>query len=127
MVWVNGIRKLTERGEEMVKAVRFCVHYWTRPGQNIVLVGSDDALGAWDLSRGLRLGHNGGGDWTLEVRLSEQVEVEGWEYKYVVVDDHSNSSIWEAGSNHTIASSTFSPSTDVVEMRDTFQVCTEKD
>lgn len=108
--------------QEMVKSVRFSVHYWTQPGQNIVLTGSSPELGEWKLESGLRLGHLGGGQWTIEVALPANAEVGKWEYKYALVDDHHSTHFLEAGPNHRVPSIHSSSADSIIEVRDTFQV-----
>lgn len=103
----------------MAKTVRFSVHYWTQPGQNLVVTGNAVALGEWDIQRSLRLGHLGGGQWTLEVSAPANEQVGNWEYKYALVDDHHHTSFLEAGPNHHVPSTSGITN---VEVRDTFQV-----
>lgn len=103
----------------MAKTVRFSVHYWTQPGQNLVVTGNAVALGEWDIQRSLRLGHLGGGQWTLEVTAPANEQVGNWEYKYALVDDHHHTSFLEAGPNHHVPSTSGASN---IEVRDTFQV-----
>jgi len=106
----------------MLKSIRFTVHYWTEPFQNVVLVGDTPLLGAWDVRHGLHLGHLDNGQWILEVILPGDFDAEAVEYKYVLVDDSHNLSFWEAGPNHVLSLKHSVVSNGVVEIRDTFQV-----
>ena len=106
----------------MLKAIRFAVHYWTEPFQNVVLVGDTPLLGSWDVHHGLHLGHLGNGQWIIEVVLPSDFEAEDVEYKYVLVDEAHNVSFWEAGPNHVLSLKHSVVSNGVVELRDTFQV-----
>lgn len=105
-----------------MKTVRFSVHYWTQPGQNLLVTGSSPALGEWDIQRGIRLGHLGGGQWTLEVSVPANEEAGEWTYKYALVDDHHHTNFLEAGPNHSIPKSADSSSVSILEVRDTYQV-----
>lgn len=49
--------------------VTFKLHYDTRLGQELFIVGSDPMLGAWDCDKALRMRWTGGGVWAGNVEL----------------------------------------------------------
>jgi hypothetical protein len=106
----------------MLKSVRFSLHYGTRPNQNIVVVGEHHLFGEWDVQRGLRLGHLGGGQWMLEVVLPSEFNLEQLPYKYVLVDDSNGAQFWEAGPNRLVTVKHSVVPNGLLELRDTFQV-----
>lgn len=49
--------------------VRFTLHYQTRFGENVCLLGSHEKMGAWDHSRAVNLNYGEGGIWSVELEL----------------------------------------------------------
>ena len=71
-------------------------------GQSLAIVGSHPALGDWNAARYLRMEYLGQYDWMLSVNVDAVLLP--LEYKYVIIDDSSNSLIaWEEGDNRTTA------------------------
>lgn len=69
-------------------------------GQSLAILGSHPALGDWNASRFLRMEYLGRFDWMLSVNVDAILLP--IEYKYVIIDDHTNSLIaWEEGDNRT--------------------------
>jgi hypothetical protein len=78
------------------RIIEFNIHYSTNFEEKIVLVGSTNALGSWEVNRGINLEWTEGNIWKGKVEL----QVEHSEYKYVCVS--SDSCRWEEGENHSI-------------------------
>ena len=69
-------------------------------GQSLAIVGSHPALGDWNAARYLRMDYLGQYDWMLSVNVDAVLLP--LEYKYVVIDDATNSLVaWEEGDNRT--------------------------
>ena len=69
-------------------------------GQSLAVVGSHPALGDWNAARYLRMEYLGRYDWMLSVNVDAVLLP--LEYKYVVVDDATNTLVaWEEGNNRT--------------------------
>ena len=69
-------------------------------GQSLAIVGSHPALGDWNAARYLRMEYLGQSDWLLSVNVDAVLLP--LEYKYVVIDDATNSLVaWEEGDNRT--------------------------
>ncbi|KAH3760508.1 dual specificity protein phosphatase 1 [Pelomyxa schiedti] len=87
----------TSTRAEEEKLVEFSVHYVTRYGQDLHIVGSSDALGTWKATEGNKMHWTEGGMWKARLPLKgKQVE-----YKYVVVDhEEAESNVhWESCTN----------------------------
>ncbi|MBK8013543.1 MAG: hypothetical protein IPK13_19585 [Deltaproteobacteria bacterium] len=71
---------------------------FTRVGQNVHVVGSTDALGAWDPLRSVRLSGRTFPTWTRTVALPQGELVK---FKAIIVDTNNNNTVtWESGANH---------------------------
>ena len=71
-------------------------------GQSLALLGSHPALGNWNSARFMRMESIGQFDWMLSVNIDAVLLP--IEYKYVIVDDATNSLLaWEEGDNRTTA------------------------
>jgi 4-alpha-glucanotransferase len=69
-------------------------------GQSLAILGSHPALGDWNASRFLRMEYLGRFEWMLSVNVDAILLP--IEYKYVIIDDKTNSLIaWEEGDNRT--------------------------
>lgn len=95
--------------------IRFRVSAWAvRPGDRVVVVGSTEELGLWDVSKGIVL--NEKGDDVVDdechfpnveghMLLRRAEASSGVEYKYVIVpSDATSKVIWESGANRRIQS-----------------------
>lgn len=75
-------------GSQVTMEVHFQVEYWTTWGQNLVLVGSSDALGKWDATRSRQMVCHHEGDstlvWALSVSIPAPCRID---YYYAVVDE----------------------------------------
>ena len=76
--------------------VDFEIHYEAVFGQEVQLLGSHDALGAWDQGRAVTLSWNQGDVWTASVELPAGGI---FFYKYVVRDSEGRTVRWQDGSN----------------------------
>ena len=74
----------------------FFVRYETSFGQSIIIVGSSEELGAWDLFKGVQMKWSPGHLWTAKI-LIRNIPAE---YKYVCFSDQE--SVWERGKNRKI-------------------------
>lgn len=86
-------------GSKTSNSVTLCfkIPYYTEWGQNILLCGSEPALGAWNVKRGLLLKPSHYGD---ELIWSSTLGVPAgfsFEYSYYVVDGDKNVLRWEGG------------------------------
>eukprot|EP01125_Pyxidicula_operculata_P002210 TRINITY_DN12120_c0_g1_i1.p1 TRINITY_DN12120_c0_g1~~TRINITY_DN12120_c0_g1_i1.p1 ORF type:complete len:935 (+),score=194.70 TRINITY_DN12120_c0_g1_i1:47-2806(+) len=80
----------------MTNTLRFRLEYFTQPGESISVVGNNDVLGSWDISKGYRLTWKGKGMWEGLVNFKEEgVDLE---YKYVL-QTPDGSYVWEGGKN----------------------------
>lgn len=70
----------------------------TRPGEDVVLVGSHPAFGSWDLEGALPLSWSDGHVWRASVEVAP--DCDSLEYKAVVVSG--GSPMWEKGSNQKV-------------------------
>ena len=69
-------------------------------GHSLALLGSHPAMGSWSTARYLRMEYLGQYDWMLSVNVDAVLLP--LEYKYVVIDDATNSLVaWEEGDNRT--------------------------
>jgi 4-alpha-glucanotransferase len=78
----------------------FEIHYHTMPGQNMVVCGSADALGNWELTNALNLNYTHDGRWSAEIEIDS--EIEKIEYKYCLVDENTGAK-WEWGKNRFLS------------------------
>lgn len=68
------------------------------PGQKLALIGSQPALGNWDVNRSLHMNRGGLNEWILSI--SAEGLYLPFEYKYVVLDEKSGELVaWEDGDN----------------------------
>lgn len=88
--------------------VSFVIPYDTQPGQNLLVVGEDSALGNSNPTQGFRLTFTAPNLWTGTVKISKPQ----LEYKYVL--DHHGSHGYEFGDNRVVDLSGHS----TVELRD---------
>jgi hypothetical protein len=72
-------------------AVTFKLNRKVNFGQELVLVGSTDALGGWELARAPHMTWNDGDVWTATIELPAGTHVE---YKFALWDPH-NPPVWE--------------------------------
>ncbi|WP_407917925.1 carbohydrate-binding module family 20 domain-containing protein [Kitasatospora sp. NE20-6] len=91
----------------------FAVTATTVVGQNIYVVGSNAALGAWDTSAALLLSSASYPVWKLDVALAAGT---AFEYKYIR-KDASGAVTWESGANRTATV----PASGAVTLNDTFR------
>ena len=71
-----------------------------KKGQSLAILGSHPALGDWNSARFLRMEYLGNFDWILSVNVDAVLLP--LEYKYVIVDDATNSLVtWEEGDNRS--------------------------
>lgn len=78
----------------------FEIEYHTKPGQNIAVCGSIDALGNWNQSNAIQLHYKFDGKWSAEIDLND--EPEKIEYKYCLIDEFDNAH-WEWGKNRFLS------------------------
>lgn len=79
--------------------IHFNIHYLTRPGENICVSGSSEALGNWDLSKAVFLNFSSFGYWSVVLDLPQ--EEGAFEYKYFLKNDSGKIS-WEWGNNRLL-------------------------
>jgi len=87
------VRQLGEYGLRL-RTVEFSIHFNTRWGQNLHIVGTHEALGNWKPTNDNRMVWVGSGMWRVELPLY----CSQFEYKYVVVHDD-GVVVWESCSN----------------------------
>lgn len=75
----------------------FSVHYETKFGESIVVVGSCEELGNWNPDKGLRLIWHIGHRWSQTLKISTLP----FEYKYLCKS--SETTTWEGGQNRTVS------------------------
>ena len=85
-VAVNGVKLVVD----------FEVHYDTTFGEDVCIVGSHDALGAWDLDKAAAMTWTEGSVWKLAVELPAGGV---FFYKYVVRDANGDVVRWQDGNN----------------------------
>jgi 4-alpha-glucanotransferase len=79
--------------------INFSIHYNTVFGQHICVCGSAKSLGNRDVSKAVKLNYQKDGFWSITLNIPTKTKL--LEYKYVLVDDHGNST-WEWGDGRTI-------------------------
>lgn len=89
------VRQLIEFGEERLQ-VEFTIHYMTKYGENLHIVGNVPELGNWTPNADNKMEWVGSGVW----RLFRPIFGRKIEYKYVVVDVNGRV-IWESCGNHS--------------------------
>ncbi|WP_265736706.1 CBM20 domain-containing protein, partial [Peterkaempfera griseoplana] len=91
----------------------FAVNATTVYGQNIYVVGNNDALGNWDTGKALPLSSASYPVWKLDVSMGAGTS---FEYKYIRKE--SNGAVtWESGANRTATV----PSSGTVVLNDTWR------
>ncbi|MCB9653304.1 MAG: pre-peptidase C-terminal domain-containing protein [Deltaproteobacteria bacterium] len=71
---------------------------FTNVGENVHIVGSADALGAWDPLRSVRLSGRTFPTWARTIALPQGELVR---FKAIIIDTNNNNAVtWESGSNH---------------------------
>lgn len=84
----------------MMKA-HFSIHYVTRWGEKLRVVGSAPELGAWDASKAPDMACSPSGVWTLDVAFASEPADGALTYKYGVVREPGATVEWEAGPNRS--------------------------
>lgn len=100
----------------------FKLPYYTQWGQSLVIAGSEQALGSWNVKQGLSLSpvHQ-----DKELFWCGRVSVAAGftcEYKYYVVDDNKNVLRWESGEKRKLVLPEGVQDGDIIEIRDWWQV-----
>jgi hypothetical protein len=81
-------------------SVHFSVHFSTNFGEKLVVVGSNPAIGNWDLTRAIPLTWHNGGEWSGTAMFPRNTS---FEYKYVVINSNDTSSQrWESSPNRPL-------------------------
>lgn len=75
----------------------FIVHYNTKFGEEIYVVGSCPELGDWDLCKKVHMGWCEGNWWKAKVAIPK--ERNAVEYKFIL--GHNGNDRWEGGLNHS--------------------------
>ncbi len=74
-----------------------------RPDQRVVMVGSCESLGAWDVSHGVAMADGAFPTWRSQP-LTPSEELLAAEYKFVIIDSLTDEVIaWEQGANRTLS------------------------
>jgi hypothetical protein len=81
----------------MLFFIRFRVHYKTNYGAEVRLVGSHDKLGQWDPHKAREMRWRKTNIWQTDIPVQG---FEPFEYKYILIDTHTNKVTWESCSNH---------------------------
>ena len=79
--------------------INLSIHYNTNFGQQIGVCGSTKPLGNRDVSKAVKLTYIEGGFWSITLNIPGSTNL--LEYKYVLLDEHGNST-WEWGDGRTI-------------------------
>ena len=104
--------------------VRFKLPYMTHWGQNLIIVGSDALLGAWNVEKGQSMTPHHEGDilvWQVSISVPEHFKTE---YNYLVVDDRFHVLRRESGAPRVLEIPDGLPNGATVEVHDLWQVCT---
>lgn len=94
----------------------FNIHYHTEWGESVYLCGGIDAIGGNDLSRAVRLDHIGGGKWSCELDVCDNIG--DFSYSYLIKRDD-GTVVTEWGNGHRFISGF---GTNVVRIYDYWQV-----
>eukprot|EP00918_Siedleckia_nematoides_P106394 GHVU01232230.1.p1 GENE.GHVU01232230.1~~GHVU01232230.1.p1 ORF type:complete len:387 (-),score=30.51 GHVU01232230.1:1056-2216(-) len=94
----HGVNPATSAGGGRGVEVVFCMHYWTRWGQSVKIVGATPEVGLWRPENAVDLHWQGGGVWGAQVFVNPGALP--LQYKYVVVEG--NDVIWERGLNRVL-------------------------
>ena len=84
--------------------IRFKIHYHTRPGEQICIVGQGVLLGNWDSTKALTMHYTPGGFWETSLKLPDGIKE--LEYSYLLLDDNGNFT-WEWGNSRRLILSDF--------------------
>lgn len=102
--------------------VGFRLPYYTQWGENLLVCGSQPALGSWDVKKGLLLTplHDGDelfwrGSFTVPIGFES-------EYNYYVVDDKKNVLRWETGNRRQLVVPDVIKGGQILEFHDLWQV-----
>ncbi|KAK9170561.1 hypothetical protein Syun_002701 [Stephania yunnanensis] len=111
---------MVDLGKKSMKTVNlsFRLPYYTHWGENIVVCGSEPAIGSWNVKQGLLLSPSHEGEelvWGGRVAVPSGIE---FEYSYYVVDDSRSVLRREAGGKHRIRVSGEVPDGEAVEVHD---------
>lgn len=90
-------------GTNYDKVVRLVVRApQLRSNQRLVVTGSDDVLGAWNISKGKIMTEHNHNEWTIDIN-ADSLSSNKLEIKFAAVDamDYENN-MWETGMNRTI-------------------------
>lgn len=86
-----------KKNEYKIKKITFQIHYNTKIGEDIGLIGSIKELGQWDQKNALRMYWNEGNIWKTTIDISF-TEINSFEYKFSLFNN-GNIIEWENGDN----------------------------
>ena len=86
-----------KKNEYKIKKITFQIHYNTKIGEDIGLIGSIKELGQWDQKNALRMYWNEGNIWKTTIDISF-TEINSFEYKFSLFNN-GNIIEWESGDN----------------------------
>lgn len=77
-------------------SVDFCIQYFTRPGQDIYVLGNCNELGHWNVEKGVKLTWNNNHQWKGSTKLTcaQNGPVEYKYVLYVLYDANTKQIIW---------------------------------
>jgi len=110
----SALRNRTNGSSLKVRA-SFMVHYNTYPGQDLVVCGSINELGDWELDNASKMRWQTGGWWRLEILLNK-FHIPFY-YKYCVVNRSTGEVLWESIKNRHVFQMN-----SILHLRDTWNV-----
>ena len=94
------VSALRPKAKSATRVTRFTMHYVTRPGQVLKIVGDHENLGTWEPAKGIQMTWTDGHVWSAEVELPAN---QTYFYKYVLQDDQGQEvTRWQEGNNRIL-------------------------
>ena len=90
---VYSLKYQQTRSNKIFAKIR--IHYYTLPGQKIMMTGNMKFLGLWDPLKGIQMEYIKEGYWEANIQLAT---ITSWEYKFVCVQENGEAG-WEQGEN----------------------------
>ncbi|CAG9317362.1 unnamed protein product [Blepharisma stoltei] len=95
----EAIRIEKNNNKSSIYELDFQIQYPTAFGEKILITGSSEILGNWDVSSALELEWSPGNIWKISLPIPEG-QLSDFEYKYVCVKGAD--AVWEGGSNRVL-------------------------
>ncbi|CAG9328141.1 unnamed protein product [Blepharisma stoltei] len=95
----EAIRIEKNNNKSWIYELNFQIQYPTAFGEKLLIVGSQEFLGNWDIANGLELKWNPGSIWEASIPIAKG-QMSDFEYKYVHMKG--DDIVWEGGDNRVL-------------------------